>query len=353
MQEWLSQPYLGNPIRAYLWATGYFVAGAIILAVLRRVVFGRLKRLAEKSATPVDDFLVASLEKTLMPLLYFGAFYLAVQNLSLSVPAQKTLSTLGVVILTFLTVRFLSALIGFLLTEVWMKKGTNADRERNLKLLFPVLRTILWGLAIVFLLDNMGFKISAVVAGLGIGGIAVAMASQAILGDLFSYVAILLDKPFEIGDFVILEGGFMGTVEHIGIKTTRVRSLSGEQLVISNSDLTGSRVRNYKRMQERRVVFKLGLTYGTTPEKMERAVAIVKDIVAKQPDTRFDRAHFSEFGDFNLILETVYWVLSPDYNKYMDIQQDLNLALQRAFAKEGIEFAFPTQTLYVKKDSNL
>ncbi len=350
MQDLLSQSYFGNPARAYLWAVGYFTVGVLLLSVLRPAVFGRLRRAAEKSATHLDDFFVANLEKTLTPLLFFGLFYLSLQNLVLSAAAQKIISTLGVIFLTFMAVRFLSALLGFLLQEVLLKKETVANRERNLKLLFPVIRLALWSVALVFLLDNMGFQISAVVAGLGIGGIAVAMASQAVLGDLFSYVAILLDKPFELGDYVVLDGGFMGTIENIGVKTTRLRSLSGEQLVISNSDLTGSRVRNYKRMQERRVVFKLGVTYDTNSDKLEKAVAIVKEEITKRSAVRFDRAHFSEFGDSNLIIEAVYWVLSPEYNHYMDVHQELNFAVKRAFEKEGIRFAFPTQTLYVKKE---
>jgi len=351
MSEWLEATFLGNTVRAYLWATGYFAAGILLLSFLRRLLLARLKRLAERSETGTDGFFLANLEKTLLPLLYFGAFYLASQNLSLSAAAQKALSTLGVVILTFMAIRFLSAVLEYLLKEVWLRKEPSESRERNLKILFPVIRMVLWSVALVFLLDNLGFEISAVVAGLGIGGIAVAMASQTVLGDLFSYVAILLDKPFEIGDFIILDGGFMGTIEYIGIKTTRVRTLSGEQILIPNSDLTSHRVRNYKRMQERRVVFKLGVTYGTTPEKMEKALSLVKEIIGKSPDVRFDRCHFSEFGDSSLNIETVYWVLSPDYNRYMDIQQDLNLAIQRAFAKEGLDFALPTQTLYVKRES--
>lgn len=349
MPDWMNTPYLGNPLSAYLWAIGYFAAGLALLALLRHWILARLRKVAERTESQVDDFLIGSLEKTLVPLLYFGVFYLATQNLSLSPAAQKVLSTLGVVILTFMVVRFLSAVLEFLLREVWMKKEGKETRERNLRILFPVLRVVLWGLALVFLLDNLGFQISAVIAGLGIGGIAVAMASQAILGDLFSYVAILLDKPFEIGDFIILDGGFMGTIEYIGIKTTRVRSLTGEQIVIPNSDLTSHRVRNFKRMQERRMTFRLGVTYETSPEKVERAVAIVRELIRKHAGVRFERAHFASFGPSSLDLEAVYWVLSADYNMAMDIQQDLNLEIQRSFAREGIEFAFPTQTIHLHR----
>jgi small-conductance mechanosensitive channel len=350
MTEWFDHVFVGNPVHAYLLAAGYFIAVGLVLFILQKNVLGRLKRLAEKKEAKVDDFFLVNAERTLMPLLYFGAFYLSTRNLSLSASAQKILYTIGVVFLTFLATRFLTAVLAFLMREIWLKKETAENRARDLKILFPIMRAVLWGLALVFLLDNLGFKISTVIAGLGIGGIAVAMASQTVLGDLFAYMAILLDKPFELGDFVILSDGFLGTIEYIGIKTTRIRSLSGEQIIISNSDLTNHRVRNYKRMQERRVVFKLGVTYGTSPEKLEKAVSLVKDVITNHQDVRLDRAHFSEFGGFNLVIEVVYWVLSPDYNLYMDIQQDLNFAIQKAYAKEGIEFAFPTQTLYLHKE---
>ncbi len=198
------------------------------------------------------------------------------------------------------------------------------------------------------MLDNLGFKISAVIAGLGIGGIAVALAAQAILGDLFSYFAILFDRPFEVGDFIIL-GEYLGTIEHIGIKTTRIRSLSGEQLVFSNTDLTSSRLRNYKRMGKRRVVFKLGVTYQTTLKQLKTIPGIIENIIKGVKDTTFDRVHFSSYGDFSLIFEVVYYVMSRDYNKYMDIQQVINFAIKKEFEAGGIEFAYPTQTLYLTK----
>lgn len=186
------------------------------------------------------------------------------------------------------------------------------------------------------------------IAGLGIGGVAVALAAQAILGDLFSYFAILFDRPFEVGDFIIL-GDFLGTIEHIGIKTTRVRSLGGEQLVFSNTDLTSSRVRNYKRMGQRRVVFKLGVTYQTTLTQLETIPGMIEKIVKNVKNTTFDRAHFLSYGDFSLIFEVVYYVMSRDYNKYMDIQQEINFAVKKEFEAGNIEFAYPTQTVYLTK----
>jgi small-conductance mechanosensitive channel len=185
------------------------------------------------------------------------------------------------------------------------------------------------------------------VAGLGIGGIAVALAIQNILGDLFASLSIALDKPFVIGDFIIVDQ-LLGTVEHIGLKTTRIRSLSGEQIVFSNADLLNSRIRNYKRMYERRVVFSIGVTYQTPYEKLASIGTTLKEIIESQPDVRFDRAHFREYADSSLNYEVVYYVKSPDYNRYMDIQQAINLEIYRRFQDGGIEFAYPTRTLYLQ-----
>jgi small-conductance mechanosensitive channel len=161
-----------------------------------------------------------------------------------------------------------------------------------------------------------------------------------------------MDRPFETGDFIILGSDHLGTVEHIGIKTTRIRSLGGEQIVMSNSDLTSSRIKNYKRMQKRRVVFKLGVTYQTPADKLKEIPVIIKEIITGINDTTFDRAHFSGYGDFSLNIEIVYYVLSSDYNKYMDTQQAINLAIYEEFEKRGIEFAYPTQTLFVERTGN-
>jgi small-conductance mechanosensitive channel len=212
---------------------------------------------------------------------------------------------------------------------------------------------VLAAIAAVLILDNIpGVEITALVASLGIGGIAVALAVQNILSDLFASLSIVLDKPFVIGDFIIVDN-CLGTVEHIGLKTTRLRSLSGEQLVFSNNDLLKSRVRNYKRMAERRVVFSVGVTYQTPLEKLERIPTLIRDTIEAQPAVRFDRAHFQGYGDFALNFEVVYYVLDPDYNRYMDIQQGINLGIYSSFAEEGIEFAYPTRTLYIAGENRV
>jgi len=308
----------------------------------------RFKAWADKTSTTIDNFLISIFEKKLIPLLYFIVLYFSLNSLTLTETVQKTVNISVAIILTYFGLRFLISLINYSLDRYWIKKEVDKSRQQSLKGLVTILKVVVWGAGITFLLDNLGFEISTVVAGLGIGGIAVALGAQAILGDLFSYFVIFFDRPFEIGDFIIVDN-LMGTIEYVGIKTTRVRSLGGEQLVFSNTDLTNARIRNYKRMQKRRIVFKLGVTYQTTLDQLKKIPGIIKTVIENVEDTVYDRAHFYSYGDFSLDFEIVYYVLSGDYNKYMDIQQDINFAIKAEFDKLDIEFAYPTQTLFVEK----
>jgi small-conductance mechanosensitive channel len=230
----------------------------------------------------------------------------------------------------------------------YVRRTGNEDHEKRIKPLLSFIRFFVWILGILFILDNLGFKISTVVAGLGIGGIAIALAAQAILGDLFSYFVIYFDRPFELGDFIIFDE-ILGSVEYIGVKTTKLRSLGGEQIVISNSALTNSRIRNYKRMERRRIVFSFGVLYETPVEIVRGIPALISEIITSLEAVQFDRAHFKGFGDSSLDFEVVYYVLSPDYLVYMDIQQSINFRIMEELAKRNVDFAYPTRTVYLKK----
>ena len=224
---------------------------------------------------------------------------------------------------------------------------TDPASATTVSMLTFIAKLVLWAVVLLLALENAGIDVTALIAGLGVGGIAIALASQHILGDLFSALSIVLDKPFVLGDFIVV-GDLMGTVEKIGLKTTRLRSLSGEQLIFSNADLLQSRTRNFKRMNERRVVFSLGVTYQTSADMLESIPGMIRKIIVSHDNVRFDRSHFKEYGDSALTFETVYYVLTAEFNRYMDIQQSINLALYRSFAKQGIEFAYPTQTIFVE-----
>ena len=350
IQQIIDRTFLGNRILDYLICLSIFIASFIVIKIFRHVFLRRLKKWSEKTKTTLDDFLTTVLRIIFLPLAYFGAFYWSINTLNLNPLLKKTINTIGVGVLTLFAVRLATMFINYGFDIYLMKRGGDQVLRRSLEGILRVIKIVIWGLAVVFFLDNLGFKISAVIAGLGIGGVAVALAAQAVLGDLFSYFAILFDRPFEIGDFIITDD-YMGTIERVGIKTTRIRSLSGEQLIFSNTDLTNSRVRNYKRMERRRVLFRLGVTYPTSLKHVKLIPDIIKNIIKGVNDTVLDRVHFFSFGDFSLIFEIVYYVIGADYNKYMDIQQEINFAIKEKFEAEGIEFAYPTQTLYVTKGS--
>lgn len=342
------QTFLGNRVLDYCICLGILVGGFIAIKIFQLFLLKRLKQWAGRTATTIDDFLIGVIQRIVTPMAYLGVLFLAVNVLQLNETLKRYLHILGMAILTIFAVRLATTFMNYGIQLYWRKRGRDESLKRSLNGILRVARLIIWALAVIFFLDNMGFKISAVIAGLGIGGVAVALAAQAVLGDLFSYFAILFDRPFEIGDFIII-GEYLGSVEYIGIKTTRIRSLGGEQLIFSNTDLTNSRVRNYKRMEKRRVVFSLGVTYQTPLEKLKVIPGVIEKVIKNVKDTAFDRAHFFSYGDFNLVIEVVYYVMGSDYNKYMDIQQEINFAIKKEFEARDIEFAYPTQTVYVNK----
>jgi small-conductance mechanosensitive channel len=350
MKEFLNQTYWGNSFQDYFVALGILILGLIFVKILQKIVLRRLKKWAEKTETTLDDLLIRSVEKSIIPLLYYGVFYSAITSLTLIERVSNITHKASLFILTFFIVRFIASSIMFTLTYFIKKQERGEEKARQLRGMTVLINIFVWVIGIVFLMDNLGFDISAIVAGLGIGGIAIALAAQTILGDLFSYFVIFFDRPFEVGDFVVV-GDKKGTVEYTGIKTTRIRALSGEQLVFSNTDLTNSRIHNFKKMQERRVVFSLGVIYQTTAAQLEGIPKLVKEIIEAHSDVRFDRGHFSSYGDFSLNFEFVYFVLDSDYIKYMDTQHSINLKIYSEFEKRGIEFAYPTQTLFVNKEA--
>ncbi|OIQ89762.1 Low conductance mechanosensitive channel YnaI [mine drainage metagenome] len=350
MQDIFNYSIFGNTTSSYLMAFGIFIFGVVIVYGFKKYILNRLKKWAAKTDNSIDDFLIEVIDKYLILVVYFGVLYISLHTLLLTDDFKHGLRTAAVVLITVLAVRAVVSVVNFGLQSYWHKSVNSLNGEKQLKGVLGLINFVIWVLALVFLLDNLGVKVSAVVAGLGIGGIAVALAAQAILGDLFSYFVIFFDKPFAVGDFIIISDK-MGVVEDIGIKTTRIRAIGGELLIFSNTDLTNSRVHNFKKMEQRRVVFKLGVTYQTSSEKLKAIPQMVKQAIEEQEGAAFDRGHFASYGDFSLNFEFVYYVTGADYNKYMDIQQAINLNVFEAFEKEGVEFAYPTQTLFIAKNN--
>ena len=346
----LKSTYYGNTILTWILAFSVMVVVFIVLRLAKRPILNRLTRLTDQTKTQWDDLVVDVLQKTRVFLFGVVAFYAGV--LVLDLPSKVENLTIKVLIIAVLAQGAIWAdVLVVYLIKLLVEKKTREDVSSvaMITMFGAVSRVAVWSVVMLLALDNIGINVTALVAGLGIGGVAIALASQNVLGDLFASISIVLDKPFVIGDFIII-GDMLGSVEHIGIKTTRVRSLSGEQLVFSNNDLLNSRIRNYKRMDERRIVFSIGVVYQTPYEKLSAIPGMVREIVEAQEQTRFDRAHFSKYGDFALIYEIVYNVKIPDYNAYMDIQEAINLEIFRKFQEQGIEFAYPTQTVFVAKE---
>ncbi len=339
--------FLGNSLLAYLQAIGIFLIGYCIVTIVRKVILAKINRFTKNSSFKYDDIIVTSIRKHLASLAYFLILFLALNSLHLSEKVYLVSKGITLIITIFFVIRFIQDVFIFWLSNSKFKNKAESKKNATLAIV-SILKIVLWIIGLLIFLDNMGIKISAFIAGLGIGGIAIAFAAQAILGEIFSYFSIFFDNPFEIGDLIII-GGVQGVVEHIGIKTTRLRSVTGEEIVISNSSLTSSQLHNFKSMKERRINFTLGLTYDTSYEKLKLAPELIKQIVEATPDARFSRSHFMNFGDSSYDIETVYYVLSNDYTSYCDIQQSINLAIKKAFDEHGIEFAFPTQTIYIQK----
>lgn len=346
VNELLGQTYFNNTVADYLIALGIIVIGLIILQIFRRMVLKALKRWSERTETTYDDLFVKAVERFGLPALNFLVIYWGITYLTLLPKVSRVVEVATAAVMAFFLIRLLSNIIQYGLEGYVRKQDGGTEKVKQMKGVLMIVNMIVWALGLIFLFDNLGYDVTAIIAGLGIGGIAVALAAQNILGDLFNYFVIFFDRPFEVGDFIVVDAK-SGTVEHIGIKTTRVKSLSGEQLVFSNSDLTNSRIHNFKRLERRRILFKIGVVYQTPLEQLQKIPAIIRTIVEREKQVTLDRVHFAAYGDFSLIFEVVYFVEDSEYNVYMDIQQRINLAIFEDFKKEGIEFAYtiPAQTL--------
>src|SRR6056297_3079725 len=337
---------LNNSIYDYLLSIGIIILGLIIIRVLRYILSEKITKLLKRISTRFSNFIDKSIEKRLIPLASIIIIYAALNRLTLSQSINKTINIVFIFSIVIYITLLIQDIIVYTMEKYWEKKQSNQAQDTVFTVSVFLVKLITWLIAVLFILDNLNIEIRGLITGLGIGGIAIAFAAQTILADIFSYFTIFLDRPFDIGDFIVI-GDYKGAVEHIGIKTTRVRSLSGEQLVFSNNDLTNSRINNYKRMKRRRVNFDFGVVYDTPLVKLKKIPQIVKKIITEIEKTDFDRAHFSSYGEYSLIFQVVYYVEDSDYKVYMDLQEVINLKLKERFLSEGIKFAYPTHSLHI------
>jgi small-conductance mechanosensitive channel len=340
--------YLGNTLLEYLIAFGIIAAGLILVRIFSTIIIRRLEKWSLRTQNRADDFIIQGIERFGIPAFYYFAIYNGISYLNLSLKAERALEVATSVVVTFFFLRLLSSTILLLLESRVRRQHQGEEKMNQLGGLMIVINIVIWIIGLVFLFDNLGYDVTTIITGLGIGGIAVALAAQNILGDLFNYFVIFFDRPFEVGDYIVIDDK-MGTVEYIGIKTTRIRSLTGEQLVIGNSNLTSSRIHNHKRLMRRRVLFTIDVEYGTSLEKLREIPVMLRKIVENQSSVIFDRAHFARYNEWSLRFEVVYNVTVPDFNVYMDIQQNINLLIYEQFIQHGIGFAYPAQHVFLRQ----
>ena len=348
----LHNSFWGNSLIQWISAALVAVGAMLLFWAVGRLVLRRLESLSSRTLTGVDDLVAELFKKTKLVFVLLVGVWAGSHILALSAEVDHWIREILVVGLLLQGALWTTGILTHFIGR-YHARQLEADPETATAMgaVSFLGKITIWTIFLLLALQNLGINVTTLLASLGIGGIAVALALQNVLGDLFASLSIVLDKPFVVGDFIIVDD-FMGTVEHVGLKTTRVRSLSGEQLVFSNSDLLKSRIRNYKRMRERRILFTVGVTYDTDEETVARIPAMIREAVEARDDTRFDRAHFKGFGDSALTFETVYYMLVPDYNTYMDVQQEINLELLGRFREEGIDFAFPSRTVYLETGSD-
>ena len=349
--DWLDKALLGEPVREWLMALAIATAALLLLALIKRVVVSRLGRLAPQTETQVDDFFVEMVRRSRWLLILFPVLSMAA--VSLDVPRLRDLLKTAA-ILAFLVQLALWSLVAInFWVESYKKKRSETDAASATMIgaFGFVGKVVLWTVILLLALDNLGVDVTALITGLGIGGVAVALALQNILGDLLASLSIVLDKPFVIGDTIQVDD-FVGTVESIGLKTTHVRSQSGEQLIFSNGDLLRSRIRNHKRMGERRAMLKFGVVHNTPPDKLARIPETLRRLIDAREQLRFDRSHLSGLTESALQFETVWYVRSPDFALHMDQQQAILLELLGWLEAEGIELAAPAKTLVIERATN-
>lgn len=350
MEDILKKVFWGNTIMDYgIAAIGLFMSW-LVLKLIKQKLLIVLHKIVSRTNTKFDDLLVEIAEKFIIPYLYLAINYNIIIQLHLSAMAQKIATASFMVVTFYYAVRMINFVIHGAVVMIMKQKNEPEERIKQLSGILVVLKVITWGMGLIMLADNMGYNVTTIIAGFGVGGIAIALAAQNILSDLFSYIVIFFDKPFEIGDMIKV-GNNSGVVEKIGIKTSHVRSLDGQQLVMPNAEMVKSVIENYKRLERRRIVFSIGVVYDTPSEKLRMIPEIIQDIIIKQEHASFDRTHLKSFGDFSINYEIVYYMDTADYLLYMNTNQSICLDIFEQFEKQEIEFAFPTQTIFLNNQN--
>lgn len=349
-ENFLEMIFWNNTGEDYLIALGIFIG---IFLILKLITLGTRKVQCGKSKCKGKSFqrlLINFVSVFNWKFCLFLSFIISLYYLNIPQLLERILFYLVVILVVYYVAKGFSRVVDYF-TNCQIEKRKKEGKDVNasiLKTFGTIFKVAIYSIALLMILSNFGVEITPLIASIGIAGIAIALALQAVLSDLFSAFAIYFDKPFKEGEFIIV-GNDLGIVKNVGIKTTRLQTLQGQELSISNTDLTNSRVNNYSRMERRRIVFGIGVTYDTPSKKLKKANEIIKKAIDSTDKATLDRVHFKEFGSHSLNFEIAYYVESPDYKIYMDTQQKINLKIKEMFEKEKIEFAFPTQTIHLEK----
>jgi small-conductance mechanosensitive channel len=332
---WMETTILSIPVWNWIVALSVTTLVLFVLFWIRGTVRKRLREQPDKHHLWFITLLLRALSSTSAFALFVLSVLIGVKFLELPLAWSSGLSQLWFVAVVTQVTLWASHAITYTMAR-YIEHRPDLNRV-TMTIVGMAARAVVWVVAVLAILDNMGVNITAFVASLGIGGVAVALAAQVVLGDLFASISIGLDKPFEPGDFIVV-GGVAGNIEHVGLKTTRIRSLGGEQIVCSNTELLKQTIQNYKRMDLRRIAFSFTVAYGATAAQAEAISRTVKEIITAIEGARYDRAHLLKFSERGLEFEVVYYVLSADYNRYMDIQQTINLEIMRKLEHHGLQF---------------
>jgi small-conductance mechanosensitive channel len=345
--DFLTQNFMGNEVVDYVYAALVFVGTLWGFLLVRKLIIDRLRSLAKLTATDLDDVAVELLELIKAPECYLLALYTATRPLHMNARFDHAIHVVVVIVIAYRVTTMLQAAAAYGIRQTVLADGTDEAHQATAQTVTLAAHGVIWVGAVLFTLSNLGFNVSSMIAGLGISGIAVALAAQAVLGDLFAAVAIYLDKPFVVGD-AIKVGDMAGTVQHIGVKTTRVRALTGEMLVFPNAMLTGQRIQNFRDVQVRRHQASLLLSLGTSTEQLKKLPGLLQDIIEKTPTTRFERAHLLAVRENGFELEFVFHVLSTDYNVYMDRVQAVLTGFVERLRAEGVSLASPARSVVIE-----
>ncbi|MEP6466353.1 MAG: mechanosensitive ion channel family protein [Parafilimonas sp.] len=347
MKDFLQQIWWHNSVQMYATVLGELIALSIIYKLLKKYLIVLIRKFTGRTTSELKDAIITGAEKFILPFILLTVAYAIIEQLIFTTHVEHILKVVIAVITAYYFVRFINHVIHLSVLLYMQRKDEAPERITHLSGILIVIKALVWIAGILMLIENLGYNITTIVTGLGIGGIAIALAAQNILTDLFSYFVIFFDKPFEIGD-VISVNNITGTVERIGIKTSHIRVVTGEQLIMPNTELVKSTIKNIKRLQRRGVIFKMNVRYDTDNNKLKDLPQIIESIIKKQEQATFERCHLIAFADFSITFETLYFINSSDYTLFLNTQQNIYLEILDAFAEKGIDFAFPGQTFILQ-----